>query len=680
MDSMQEKILVTGGGGFIGHHLVRFLKSKGYWVRGVDIKYPEYSAKDEADEFLLLDLRDFDNCLKATEGIDKVYTLAADMGGIGFITMVKADVVRNNLLINVNMAEACRQNRVKRLFFSSSACAYAKYKQEDANIPPLKESDAYPADPEDGYGWEKLMSERMYTNFSEDHGLEVRIARYHNVFGPEGTYDGGREKAPAALARKVAVAPDGGEIEVWGDGNQTRSFLYVDDCVKGTYALMESDWKEPLNIGSDRLVTIDGLADMIIRISGKRLIKKHNLAAPQGVRGRNSDNTLCKQVLGWEPKVSLEEGLEKTYRWIEEQVAKKSPQYTNQKKDKVALITGIAGQDGSYLAELLLSKGYEVYGMIRWDSVFLTERIDHIYKDPHQEGVKMFLEHGDLLDSGNITGLVQRIKPDEIYHLGAMSHVRVSFDMPEYTANADGLGTLRIVEAIKNSGLPIKFYNASSSEQFGSTLPPQNENSMFHPRSPYACAKVFAHHTTQLAREAYGTFACNGILYNHESPRRGPTFVTRKITRAVARIKAGLDTKLYLGNLDAKRDWGFAPEYVEVMYLMLQQDTPDDYVVSTGESHSVREFLEGAFSYAGLGDWKNYVKIDPIYFRPADVEDLRGDARKAREKLGWSPKVAFEDLVKIMVDADLRKVGLQPPGEGDKILREKFPDRWWKVD
>ena len=320
MESAQEKVLVTGAGGFLGHHLVRFLKQKGYWVRGVDITEPEYSSKDEADEFLLLDLRDFANCLKATEGIDKVYTLAADMGGIGFISLVKAELVRNNLLINLHIAEACRQNKVKRLFFSSSACVYAKYKQEDADIPPLKESDAYPADPEDGYGWEKLMSERMYKNFSEEHGLEVRIARYHNVFGPEGTYDGGREKAPAALCRKVAIARDGGEIEIWGDGKQTRSFLYVDDCVQGTYALMESDWKEPLNIGSDRLVTIDGLADMIINISGKRLTKTHNVAAPQGVRGRNSDNTLCREVLGWEPRISLEEGLEKTYQWIEKQV------------------------------------------------------------------------------------------------------------------------------------------------------------------------------------------------------------------------------------------------------------------------------------------------------------------------------------------------------------------------
>ena len=352
----------------------------------------------------------------------------------------------------------------------------------------------------------------------------------------------------------------------------------------------------------------------------------------------------------------------------------------NQEKRKIALITGITGQDGSYLAELLLDKGYEVHGIIRRSSSFNTGRIDHIYQDPHIKNRTLFLHYGDLTDTGNIEKLVKQIRPNEIYHLGAQTHVRVSFDMPEYTANTSGLGTLRILEAIKNSELPIKFYQASSSEMFGSSPPLQKEDTPFHPRSPYACSKVFAYYTTQFYREAYGIFACNGILFNHESNRRGETFVTRKITRGIARIKAGLDKKIYLGNLEAKRDWGYAPEYVYAMYLMLQRPKADDLVISTGETHSVKEFLEGAFNYAGLGDWKQYVEIDPRYFRPAEVEVLIGNSSKAKEKISWEPRIKFKDLIKIMIDADFRTQGLEVPGEGDKILKEKFSNRWWKVD
>ncbi len=347
---------------------------------------------------------------------------------------------------------------------------------------------------------------------------------------------------------------------------------------------------------------------------------------------------------------------------------------------KKALITGITGQDGSYLADFLLSKGYEVHGIIRRASTFNTGRIDHLYKDIHIDNIRMFLHHGDLTDTGNIERLINQIKPDEIYHLGAQSHVRISFDMPEYTANADALGTLRILEAVRNSNLPIKIYNAVSSEMFGSSLPPQDEKTPFSPRSPYACAKIFSYHIARLYREAYNIFVCNGILFNHESPRRGETFVTRKITRGIAHIKAGLDKKIYLGNLEAKRDWGYAPEYIEAMNLMLQQEKPDDFIIGTGETHSVKEFLETAFKYAGMGDWKQYVEIDSRYLRPTEVEVLVSNAAKAKEKIGWQPKVKFEDLVKIMVDADLRALNMKNPGEGDKILSEKFPGRWWKVD
>jgi len=352
----------------------------------------------------------------------------------------------------------------------------------------------------------------------------------------------------------------------------------------------------------------------------------------------------------------------------------------NNSGKKVALITGIAGQDGSYLCELLLDKGYEIHGIIRWDSIFTTERIEHLHRDHHIGGVRLFTHYGDLTDTGNVEKLIKQIKPDEIYHLAAMSHVRVSFDMPEYTANTDGLGTLRVLEAIKNLGLPIKFYMAASSEMFGNSTPPQDENTKFDPRSPYACAKAFSYYTTRLYREAYGIFASNGILYNHESPRRGPTFVTKKVSRAIARLKAGLDKKIYLGNLDAKRDWGFAPEYMEAMWSILQQEKADDFVISTGETHSVKEFLEEAFKYAGFEDWKPYVEIDPQYFRPTEVEVLIGNSAKAREKLGWEPKIKFKDLVRIMIDSDFRELGLTPPGEGDKILKEKFPNKWWKID
>jgi len=319
---------------------------------------------------------------------------------------------------------------------------------------------------------------------------------------------------------------------------------------------------------------------------------------------------------------------------------------------KKALITGITGQDGSYLAELLLEKGYQVWGIIRRSSSFHTGRIDHLYKDPHKQP-PLRLVYGDLTDGGNLSTIINEIKPDEIYNLGAQSHVRVSFDTPVYTVDTDGLGTLRLLEAVRSSNKPAKFYQASSSEMYGKAVEaPQTEKTPFYPRSPYGCAKVYSFWQTVNYREAYGLFACNGILFNHESPRRGETFVTRKITRAATRIKLGLQDKLYLGNLDAKRDWGYAGDYVETMWLMLQQDKPDDYVISTGETHSVREFLGEVFGYLDL-DWQKYVEIDPRYFRPSEVDCLRGDASKARKVLKWEPKVTFKELARMMTDGDM---------------------------
>ena len=320
---------------------------------------------------------------------------------------------------------------------------------------------------------------------------------------------------------------------------------------------------------------------------------------------------------------------------------------------RTALITGITGQDGSFLTELLLAKGYNVYGIIRRSSSFNTDRIDHLYEDPHEKDTRLRLLYGDLNDSSSLNTILRQVQPDEIYNLGAQSHVRVSFDIPEYTGEVTGLGAVRLLEAIRETGIQPRFYQASSSELYGKvTETPQIETTRFHPRSPYACAKAYAYHITVNYRESYGMFACNGILFNHESERRGETFVSRKITRAATRIKLGLQEKLYMGNIDARRDWGYAKDYVEAMWLMLNADNPDDYVIATGETHSVRDFIECAFGYLDL-DWQRYVEIDPRYFRPAEVDLLLGDAGKARRDLGWEPKVTFDQLVKLMVDHDL---------------------------
>lgn len=344
-----------------------------------------------------------------------------------------------------------------------------------------------------------------------------------------------------------------------------------------------------------------------------------------------------------------------------------------------ALITGVTGQDGSYLAELLLSKGYEVHGLIRRASTFNTRRIDHIYHDPHGNGqkVNLYLHYGDVSIPETILDLIYNVRPDYIFHLAAQSHVRVSFEMPEYTGNVTGLGTIRILESVRKSGIKTRFYQASSSEMFGGAKPPQKEDTPFEPRSPYAAAKAYAYWITRNYREAYNMFACNGILFNHESPRRGETFVTRKITRALAAISAGKQDFLYLGNLDSRRDWGYAPEYVEAMVKMLEKDKADDYVIGTGEARSVREFLAEAFGYLNM-DWQKYVRIDPRYFRPTEVDYLLSDPSRAKNELNWEPKVHFRELVRIMVDADLELAGLPCPGEGRKILESRFTGwhRW----
>jgi len=352
--------------------------------------------------------------------------------------------------------------------------------------------------------------------------------------------------------------------------------------------------------------------------------------------------------------------------------AKKVPK----KMAKTALISGITGQDGSFLTELLLEKGYDVYGIIRRSSSFNTDRIDHLYQDPHEKGTRLRLLYGDLNDSSSLNTILRQVQPDEIYNLGAQSHVRVSFDIPEYTAEVTGLGTVRFLEAIREAGIRPKFYQASSSELYGKVVEtPQTETTPFHPRSPYGCAKAYAYYITMNYREAYGLFACNGILFNHESERRGETFVSRKITRAATRIKLGLQEKLFLGNLDARRDWGYAKDYVEAMWLMMNAEEPDDYVIATGETHSVRDFLEKAFGHLDL-DWQKYVEIDPRYYRPAEVDLLIGDAGKARRVLGWQPTVAFDDLVKLMVDHDLERAKEEAASRARKSTVGASRARW----
>lgn len=338
---------------------------------------------------------------------------------------------------------------------------------------------------------------------------------------------------------------------------------------------------------------------------------------------------------------------------------------------RVALITGITGQDGSYLAELLLAKDYIVHGVIRRASTFNTQRLDHLYQDPHEPGARLFLHYGDLSDSSQLTNLFYEIRPDEVYHLGAQSHVRISFDMPEYTGDVTGLGTVRLLEAIRKSGVRCRLYQASSSEMFGDAPAPQNERTELRPRSPYGAAKVYAYWIARNYRDAYGVFACNGIMFNHESPRRGEIFVSRKITRGVARIAAGHEKTLFLGNLEARRDWGYAPEYVEAMWSMLQQDQPGDLVFGTGETHAVQEFVQEAFAYVGL-DWRNHVQVDPRYFRPTEVPCLQADPAEARRRLGWEARVRFQELVRVMMDADLATVGLRPAETALKRVTGRF--------
>jgi GDPmannose 4,6-dehydratase len=517
-----------------------------------------------------------------------------------------------------------------------------------------------------------------------------------NLYGPNDNFDLDDAHVLPALIRKFHEArqSDVSEVVVWGSGTPKREFLHVDDLADACHFLLENyDDELPINIGTGHEVSIRELAEAVQTVVYPDARIVYDRQKPDGNPRRLLDVDRI-HALGWQHSTQLIDGIRSTYNWYQQQLSGKdvSPSRsatpifreptdratseTNDRenpmpndKPKRALITGITGQDGSYLAELLLAKGYHVWGMVRRASLFNTQRIDHIYQDPHEEDVRLRLCYGDLGDASSINTIIKNIEPDEIYNLGAQSHVKVSFEVPEYTGDVTGLGMLRILEAVRGNGMSSRIYQASSSELFGKAVEiPQSESTPFYPRSPYAAAKAYAFHITRNYRESYGMFAVNGILFNHESPRRGPTFVTRKITRAAAAIAAGKQDRLYLGNLDAKRDWGFAGDYVRAMWLMLQADEPNDFVIATGSTHSVREFCSLAFERAGVPiNWRGtgldekgvnadgdiVVEIDPRYFRPAEVEHLIGDATNAREQLGWQPEVDFAGLVNMMVDADV---------------------------
>ena len=588
------------------------------------------------------------NRLLADARPDLVIHLAAQVGGIGANRDNPGRYLFENAMMGLHVFEECRLAKVPKLVALGTICAYPKF----APVP-FKEDDmwnGYPEETNAPYGIAKKMMLVQSQAYREQYGMNSIVLFPVNLYGPRDNFDLHSSHVIPAMIRKFVSARDRGDSEVvlWGDGSPTREFLYVEDAAEGIVLAAERyDSSDPVNLGSGEEIPIRDLARE--DREGGALRRPLRLGHQQAERPAAAapGRQRAKERFGFEATHVVRSRHRRDRRLL------RRTSKGDRQEMKRALITGITGQDGSYLAELLLEKGYEVHGMVRRSSSFNTERLDHIYQDPHVADYRLRLVYGDLDDASALNRAVRTIRPDEIYNLGAQSHVRVSFDVPEYTASTVGLGTLRLLEAFRESGLDktVRFYQASSSEMFGGAKPPQSEATPFEPRSPYACAKVFAHQLCQNYREAYGMFIACGILFNHESPRRGIPFVTRKITRTAARIKHGLEKKLYLGNLDAKRDWGFAGDYVEAMWLMLQQDKPDDYVVATGESHSVREFLDVAFGALDL-DWKKYVEIDPRYFRPTEVDHLHGDPSKAKRVLGWTPKVSFKALIEMMVKAD----------------------------
>ena len=683
-----SRILVTGGAGFLGRHVCEFLKQHDPGEIIVP-RRRNYDLRESSEIRKLL----------SDQKPDVIIHLAAVVGGIGANRENPGKFFYDNASMAIHLLEEARLAHVKKFVSIATICAYPKH-----TAVPFREEDlwnGYPEETNAPYGLAKKMLLVQGQAYRQQYGFNAITLFPVNLYGPGDNFDPSSSHVIPALIRKVVEARDAGrdEIDVWGTGKASREFLFVRDAAQGIVAAAERyDDPAPVNLGCGEEITIRELAELICELCGYSGTLRWDESKPDGQPRRCLDTSRAKACFNFEATTAFRDGLLETVAWYEEHgVELRSAEVSrlgngqssggsqpipgptssadshaaraggrispangrsadeNPPPPRRAFITGITGQDGSYLAELLLSKDYEVHGLVRRSSSFNTSRIDHIYSDPHEPDARLFLHFGDLTDGQNITNLVLDVEPDEIYNLGAQSHVRVSFDQPVYTLNTVGTGALNVLDAARqlNRSKDVRVYQASSSEMFGAVVEsPQTEQTPFRPQSPYACAKVFAFHQTVSYRNAYDLFACNGILFNHESPRRGETFVTRKITRAATRIKLGLQEKLYLGNLDARRDWGYAKDYVEGMWLILQHHEPDDFILATGESHSIRGFLDLAFQHLEL-DWRQYVELDERYLRPTEVDRLLGDYSKARTLLGWSPATSLGELAGIMIDHDM---------------------------
>ena len=683
-----RRIMVTGGAGFLGSNvcelLQRYSSEEPIVPRSADwdLRQPEAIRR-----------------LLAQTHPDVVIHLAAVVGGIGANRENPGKYFYDNATMGIHLMEEARRAGVQKFVSVGTICSYPKHTPV-----PFKEEDlwsGYPEETNASYGLAKKMLLVQGQAYRQQYEFNAITLLPVNLYGPGDNFDSESSHVIPALIRKVLEAADNGQdyIDVWGTGAATREFLFVRDAAEAIALAAEKyNRPEPVNVGSGTEISIRQLVELICELCAFKGEIRWDTTKPDGQPRRCLNTTRAREEFGFTASTSFRDGLIETIAWYEKHRAESPERSANSgsppstlrslppdtsrpaassgsppsilrsplpdtshpapdtSRPRRALITGITGQDGSYLAEFLLAKGYEVHGLVRRSSTFGTERIDHVYEDPHSIDARLYLHYGDLTDAQNLTNLVLDIEPNEIYNLGAQSHVRVSFDCPAYTVQATGVGALNVLEAARqlNKRKEARVYQASSSEMFGDVIEtPQTEQTPFRPQSPYACAKVYAYYQTINYRKAHELFASNGILFNHESPRRGETFVTRKITRAAARIKLGLQDVLYLGNLDAKRDWGYAKDYVEAMWLMLQHDEPDDFVIATGETHTIREFLDLVFGLLGM-DWQEHVRIDPRYFRPTEVDLLLGDGSKARKFLSWTPATTLEDLAQIMIRSDMR--------------------------